>query len=191
MQNKLYLFIEGPWDRVFFETFLDSYLRNEYDFEEIIYLEFAENLEPRAKLKQLVKEHKVNFMLCPDLDTLYDEVRRIERIKKLANEEFEVEFELIKNKSFVVVQVIESWYLAGFKEDFCKKKGIAFYQNTEETNKATFKEIARSLKKPPLRLRDELTQTYRNNFTIDEAKKRNESFRKFFEKVSNQTKRLK
>ena len=26
-------------------------------------------------------------MLCPDLDTLYDEVRRIERIKKLANEE--------------------------------------------------------------------------------------------------------
>jgi hypothetical protein len=39
-------------------------------------------------------------------------------------------------------------------------------------------------------LRDMLTKTYRNNFSIEEAKERNKSFRKFFEKVADQSKRL-
>jgi hypothetical protein len=191
MQKKLYLFIEGEWDKVFFETFLDEYLRKEYNFEEIIYFEFAEDLNPRAKLRELVREQRqVNFLLCPDLDSKYDEIKRIQKLKKLADGEFKVEFEQIKNKSFVIVQKIESWYLAGFNETFCNKKGITFYMDTEMTTKGTFEKIAKQLKKAPLRLRDELTRTYRNNFDIDEAKKRNQSFRKFFEKVANQSKRL-
>lgn len=203
MQNKLYLFIEGEWDRVFFEVFLHDYLCNTYNFEEIEYPEFAENLEPRAKLRQLVKEHKVNFLLCPDLDAGYDKLKmslkKIEKITKLANEEFRIEkeddLEMIKNKSFVIVQEIESWYLAGFNEAFCNKAQFKnkfnFYPDTTKINKSNFDAIARQMNTSPLRLRDILTKIYRNNFSIEEAKKRNESFRKFFEKVSNQTKRLK
>ncbi len=193
MQKKLYLFIEGDWDKVFFETFLDDDLRKKYDFEEIMYIEFAERPESRTMLRRLVGEGKVNFLLCPDLDAEFDKGKRYAKIKKLAQQEFRIESEeditTVQNKSFVVVQEIESWYLAGFNEAFCNKNKLIFYPNTEKTNKSTFVQIAKQLKKTPLRLRDELTKN-RSSFSIKEAEKRNESFRKFFEKVANQIKRL-
>ena len=96
---------------------------------------------------------------------------------------------MVHNKSFVVVQEIESWYLAGFNEAFCTKNKLKFYPNTEKANKSTFVQIAKQLSTSPLRLRDKLIQN-RSSFSIKEAKVRNESFRKFFEKVANQTKRL-
>jgi hypothetical protein len=202
MQKKLYLFVEGEWDKVFFKTFLEARLCEDYDFEEIEYLEFAENLYPREKLRQLAKERKINFLLCPDLDAGYDklkmEIKKAEKISKLVREEFKIEekeeIEMIKNKSFVIVQEIESWYLAGFDEDFCNKaqfrKQFDYHRDTTKTNKSTFETIARKLKTSPSVLRDMLTKTYRYNFDIEEAKERNESFRKFFAKVANQTKRL-
>lgn len=197
MKNKLYLFIEGEWDKVFFETFLDKYLCNTFDFDEITYIEFAEDkagMKSREWLHKLVSNGKANFLLCPDLDSEYDEIKRIEKIKKLTDEEFDIKKEeykqIIQNKSFVIVKMIESWYLAGFNESFCSKMQLKFYPNTEKTNKSTFEQIAKQAKKTPLRLRDELTKTYKNNFSIEEAKQRNESFRKFFEKVRLQVKRL-
>ncbi|MEY4936361.1 MAG: hypothetical protein RIS64_2720 [Bacteroidota bacterium] len=190
MKKKLYLFIEGEWDKIFFEVFLRDYLQKEYDFEAIELLEFSENLDSRAKLRTLAEQHHINFLLCPDLDGRYDDLKRIAKIRKLAIEEFKVTFEMVKHKSFVIVQEIESWYLAGFKQSFCDKKQIKFYQNTEDTNKTTFKEIAKQLKKRPMQLRDELITTYRSHFSIQEAQIRNESFRKFLQKVEAQLKRL-
>ncbi|MEO0042744.1 MAG: hypothetical protein RL329_2192 [Bacteroidota bacterium] len=190
MQQKLYLFIEGEWDNVFFKIFLDDYLCNQYGFEEITYIEFSQTLHSREALRKLVGQEKVNFLLCPDLDARYDKQKMIAKIKKLAEEEFNINFDDVKNKSFVIVQEIESWYLAGFKKSFCDKQQITFYPNTEDANKGTFLKIAKQLKKTPLRLRFELTQTHRSHFSIDEAKQRNKSFRKFLEKVDAQIKRL-
>ncbi|MEO0040845.1 MAG: hypothetical protein RL329_293, partial [Bacteroidota bacterium] len=51
MKNKLYLFIEGEWDKIFFEVFLRDYLQKEYDFEAIELLEFSEKLDSRAQLR--------------------------------------------------------------------------------------------------------------------------------------------
>ena len=87
---------------------------------------------------------------------------------------------------------IESWYLAGFTLSFYEKLKIDqfFYNNTEQASKTVFKNIARTLRIDDVQLRDTLTKTYRSNFSIEEAKQRNESFRKFFEKVSSQIKRL-
>lgn len=190
MQKRLYLFIEGEWDRIFFETFLHDYLCDTYNFDEVSYVEFAEDSNARLELQKLIGRGKVNFLLCPDLDEKFNKDKRIEKIKKLAAEEFKVDYEEIKSKSFVIIQEIESWYLAGFNESFCTKKGILFYPDTADTNKGTFNKIAKQRKKTPLIFRDELTKTYRNNYSIEEAKERNESFRKFLEKVLIQVKRL-
>lgn len=199
MQNKLYLFIEGEWDRMFFETFLDAYLCKKYNFEKITCIEFAEKPESREMLRRFIKEGKVNFLLCPDLDSEYKKGKegediRLEKIKKLAQQEFKLDSEedikTVQNKSFVVVQKIESWYLAGFNETFCNERKIAFYEDTEMTTKGTFIKIAKQLQKRPSMLRDMLRKTYRHKFSIEEAKERNQSFRKFFDKVESQTKRL-
>lgn len=194
MKNRLYLFIEGEWDKMFFETFLDKELRDRFDFDEITYIEFSEDKKSREQLKKLVGGEKVNFLLCPDLDSKFDKDKKEKKIKKLINEEFNIEKEehkkTVLDQSFVIVQMIESWYLAGFDEAFCKKMNLKFYPNTEDTNKSTFGQIAKQMNKTPLRFRDQLIKTYKSSFLIEEAKQRNESFRKFFEKVRRQTKRL-
>jgi hypothetical protein len=187
----LYLFVEGEWDRIFFETFLCDYLLNKYPlaFDDIKCIEYSESLSARSQFRALVKRNEANFLLCPDLDAQYDDSKRITKIRKLATEEFKVEYETIKDKAFVIVQEIESWYLAGFKQSFCEKKRIKFYPNTAITNKTTFENIADKINIPPSRLRDILVSN-KNLYFIEEAKERNESFSKFLEKVASQAKKL-
>jgi hypothetical protein len=190
MRKKLYLFVEGEWDKVFFEIFLHKHLNEMYGFEEIRYFMFAEDKDVREQLRVMIEQKNINFLLCPDLDFQFDELMRLKKIKKLAEDVFKVETERLEHKTFVIVQMIESWYLAGFNEDFCKKHGIDFFKNTEDTTKGTFIQMAKKLKKAPIRFRDDLTKVYCNHFSIEEAKERNESFRKFLEKISLQVKRL-
>jgi hypothetical protein len=189
---ELHLFVEGKHDIIFYQVFLDKYLRDFFGFKEIYYYPYAEKIMERKRLILLIKQNaKANYLICADLDAEFDEELRKKKIESLANT-FEIEVETLAHRVFAVVVEIESWYLAGFDKDFYNKLGILeyYYENTEEITKGNFKKIVKSLRIDEVQFRDKLVRIYRNNYSIEEAKERNESFRKFLEKISIQVKRL-
>lgn len=189
---ELHLFLEGKHDIVFYQAFLDEYLRDFFGFKEIYYYPYAEKMIERKRLIDLIKQNaKANYLICADLDAEFDEDIRQRKIEELANT-FNIEIEVLQHRIFAVVVEIESWYLAGFDKDFYNKLGILayYYENTEEITKGVFKKIVKSIRIDEIQFRDKLTRIYRNNFSIEEAKERNESFRKFLEKIELQIKRL-
>ena len=190
---SLHLFVEGKHDMVFYKAFLDKRLREIFGFKEINYYPYAEEkTKEREKLIRIISQNpKSNYLICSDLDKEFNEDLRKEKIKYVSNM-FHLDEETLEHKIFAVVIEIESWYLAGFTQEFYEKLKIGqfYYKNTEQASKSTFKDIAKTLRIDEVQLRDKLSITYRYNFSIEEAKERNKSFRKFFEKVANQIERL-
>jgi hypothetical protein len=189
---ELHLFVEGKYDILFYKAFLDRYLRETFQFNEIFYYPYAEKQAEREKLVQIIKRNpKSNYLICSDLDAEFDETIRQQKIKMLANT-FKIDSEIVQHKVFAVVIEIESWYLAGFDKAFYQEQKIEdyYYKDTEQTTKGVFKKIVKMLKIDEFQWRDRLTKMYKHRFCIEEAKNRNESFSKFLQKVAIQIKQL-
>ena len=199
---KLYIFVEGEHDEDFFKKILNQELNRKYG--ELECKRYGENnFKERKLIKNIINKKQNNFIFCLDLDKNKESIKKEEvanyfdigkvsskkekkqgkklKKKKILKEEFQIEFSDIENKMYVVVQMIESWYLAGFDTNFCTKKHIEFYPDTEEITKGTFKKIARELRKDPDRIRDELIRS--GKFSISEARNRNKSFDNFCQKI--------
>lgn len=189
---ELHLFVEGKDDILFYKAFLDRYLRETFQFDDIFYYPYAEKRSEREKLIQIIKRNpKSNYLICSDLDTEFDKTSREQKIKILANT-FKIDPAILEHKVFAVVIEIESWYLAGFDKAFYQEQKIEdhYWEDTEKTTKGVFKKILKLLKIDDFQWKDRLTRTYKNRFCIEEAKNRNESFGKFLKKVEIQIKQL-
>lgn len=84
------------------------------------------------------------------------------------------------DRIWVVIQEIESWFLAGFDSKFCKKEKLAFKSNTENVTKEVFDKIdLNKRKKSHNQLIDFLIRK-KSAFSFDEVKKRNTSLKRFY-----------
>jgi hypothetical protein len=190
----LHLFVEGKHDVAFYKAFLHKRLCEDFGFRDILYYPYSEKktLERQKLIRIIISQNdRANYLICSDLDKEFNEDLRKKNIKYVSNL-FNIDEETLEHRIFAVVIEIESWYLAGFTQEFYEKLKIGrfYYKNTEQTTKGTFKKIAETLGIDEVEFRDKLIRTHRVHFSIEEAKERNESFRKFFEKVANQIKRL-
>jgi hypothetical protein len=80
---------------------------------------------------------------------------------------------------FVVVKVIEGWYLAGFNNDCCRRIRIKFVSRTDQITKGDFHAIiAKSRYKPRAACRREMLR----NFDMQLASTRNRSFFRIFDR---------
>jgi len=86
------------------------------------------------------------------------------------------------DKIMVVRKEIESWYLAGLKNDRCKELGVSIFAATDEVTKEQFDEIIPGNFDSGIDFMQEILKS----FDIETAKRKNESFKYFANKYGLQ-----
>jgi hypothetical protein len=124
--NTLHIFIEGKYDMEFFENFIEKgdclpISIKQPDDSYIYYDEFAyynvRDLSKNEITKELktIKEKSAAYIVIADKDFQGEQERKKEIVKPYY---FDI------NKVWLVSNMIEGWYLAGFSDSFCNRGDI-------------------------------------------------------------------
>ncbi len=166
--EKLYLFVEGNDDEIFFRKIITPAFSKYYKNIEII------------KYAQMKKD-KVNLFLL-SIDTLNfdylffadkDEYLSINQKKEKLYEKYE---QLMKDNIIIVVLEIESWYLAGLDENASQILQIEYFDTTEKITKEDFNHLYQGRFHSRIDFIYEILKLY----AIEKARMRNRSFSYFY-----------
>lgn len=168
--KKLYIFVEGNDDELFFKKVIIPVLLEFYDDVEII--QFAQMKKTKIDLFILsINTLKFDYILLADLDyhkTVGNKMKYL--MIRFSN--------LKKQKIIVVIQEIESWYIAGLKNNVSREFGIVPYKNTDKLVKEEFNTLYRHIFKSRIDFQLEILK----NYSIETAKDKNHSFNYFYNK---------
>lgn len=170
--HSLVIFVEGADDRIFFEAVIVPELKNNYHTVEI--KEHAK--EKDSKINNYIKS--IDRTSTSDYIFLID-INNKPCITKAKQVLFSKYPNIDPDKIFIVIKMIEGWYLSGLDKDSCLNLNITINQNIEEINKILFDSLIPSKFKDSSR---DFKKEVLNNFSIDEAKENNQSFKYFVEK---------
>ncbi len=167
-KEKIYLFVEGNDDEIFFRKLITPILSKYYKNIEII------------KYAQMKKD-KVNLFLLSirtlNFDYLFfadkDEYLSIKQKKEKLSEKFE---QLAKENIIIVVLEIESWYLAGLDETASETLHINYFTNTDNLSKEDFNRLYHGRFNSRIDFIYEIIKLY----VIEKAKQKNKSFSYFY-----------
>jgi len=171
--RRLYIFVEGDDDELFFEKIVAPKLKNKYDRVDITRYsrEKHENIKNHIKS---IKENGWDYIFISDINDSPCITHKKEKIKKTIKN-------IDEEKIVVVIKEIESWYLAGLGENEAKELDIpiAKISTTNNLTKEDFNRlIPNRYKKSVIDFRKEILK----RFSIEKAKERNKSFKYFIEK---------
>ena len=176
---RLHIFTEGIDDTKFFKNFIEGCLTSYSTFQ---YFEYSEM--PDIQIVNAIKttiEQNIDYIFIADFDfrdenkmNIQDKINEIKSKWRILN----------KDNVFIILNEIESWYLAGYNDKFCNGRthlnGIKIKTciDTQVVTKEFFKHAS--------------TKSHRNlinylirkkvNFDYSEAQKRNKSFNRFHDK---------
>lgn len=173
--KKLYIWVEGPDDERFFNRIVLPILSNNYDNIKI--LQYAkETLTWRKNFLKSMIAMGADYIFVADVNSASCVTAKKEKIKQdLPN--------ISEDKIIIVIQEIESWYLAGLNEVGYKEIGISKYKNsTNEINKEQFNKLM------PNKFKDsriDFMQEILRLFDVETAKGKNVSLSYFLSKYSN------
>ena len=173
--KKLFIWVEGPSDQRFFDKVVKPEFERKYGRNQVHIRQYSE-MRKELFIKSIdgIKANDNHYICIADIDKAPCVSRRKQekREEKFGN--------VADDRIIIVVKEIEGWYLAGLKDDACKRLGFSSFDNTDETSKGQFK-----------RLQREKFRSYRNfmieilkSFDIKTAKRKNKSFGYFAEKYS-------
>lgn len=168
--KKLYIFVEGNDDQMFFSSVFAPQFRKIYDDVEII--QYAQLKKSKVDLFLLsIKTLKFDYMMIADIDA----AETIGTKKRFIRHKFEmVDLENI----VVVITEIESWFLAGITEEFSNKFELDSIEKTDEITKEDFNQYyIRTYKS-----RIDFMQEVLKHYSIEAACRKNKSFNFFFQK---------
>lgn len=173
MQDRIYIFVEGNDDELFFKTIIAPMLEKQYRSVEII--KFAQM--KKVKIEQFIfsiNTLKFDYLLFSDID--YH--RSVNQKKKYIKERFSnIDDELM----YVVIKEIESWYLAGLNDSTCRELQISVFKNTNEVVKEEFNLLYHRKFKSRIDFMLEVLK----NYSISTAIKKNDSFAFFADNILN------
>ncbi len=174
MYRELYIFVEGFSDKMFFESIFKNYFIQEKGFNNIIIREYSQKKSDIKKLiETYIKRKSIDYILICDFDSHGDvSLSQTERISRV-NSDFGNVLDI--SKIFVVVEMIEAWYLAGINETFTTQKKLPYQYNTEIFDRTKLKPKNKSV------IRTELYSELLENFSKELAMTRNISFSLFVE----------
>lgn len=164
------MLLEGPDDQRFFENVLKSEFLKKYDKISL----FLYARRPKKVRENMVKslEHlNYDYIIFSDFDVAPCITQSKKNLQaKISSAD--------STKIAVVKTEIESWYLAGLDYSSAQKLRIPFYSNTEDISKEQFEQIGSTRFTSKIDFMQEILRL----FTINTAKKQNDSFRYVWQK---------
>lgn len=170
--NKLYIFVEGNDDELFFKKLmLPLFLKHYTDVEIFKYAQWK-----RQKVELFVQSIitlDYDYIFTADIDLLETANAKKQVIRhRFGN--------LDNQKIMIVIKEIESWYLAGCTDEMSSVLNIRIPQNTNELTKEDFNAICHNTFRSRIDFMFELLKV----FNYETAEERNQSF-KFFMNLFN------
>lgn len=166
----IYILIEGNDDERLFSAKIKPEILNYYDYVKFIKWTHQKRDYIDRYIKS-IKSMESDYIFIHDFNNSPCIANRKEKIKNAFKS-------LDENRIFIIVQEIESWYLAGLDEEASKNLKI---KNLKDTNFIT-KEQFNKLKPNKFHSRIDFMKEVLKNFSIETAKIKNKSFKYFFAK---------
>jgi len=132
--RRLFIFVEGPDDRRFFESVVNSMFEDVYDSINIVEYKSYKN---RNKVKvtnfiRSIKSMSAQLLFVTDINDS-------PCITKKKNEQYDIYGNILDADSIVVViKEIEGWYYAGLENDKCKELNSPVIRTTDNMKKEDF-----------------------------------------------------
>lgn len=184
MSNKiLFIFVEGQDD----EQFVNAFIRDNKcllkKYKTIRCIPYAEGMTPTKINKSItsIKKSGHDYIFLGDAD-FDSKINCFPEKKRDLKKKYNLPDE---NRIWIVIQAIESWFLAGFDKLYCKKEKIKFIPNTERIKKEDFIKIARTKygnkKTSPAQLKN-LLKRHKAHFSFKQVvdRNRNQSLARFY-----------
>ena len=171
--QKLFIFVEGEDDRIFFEKIIKPKLENLYQYiiEPILYAE--KKGEKISNFIKSINAMKAEYIFFADINSALCIKRKKEDLKNTYRE-------IDEDKIVVVVKSIEGWYLAGLKNSDLAQLKIKLpdKETTDNITKRQFNELI------PKRFNSRFDYLIEisKRFSIETAITKNSSFSYFIKK---------
>ncbi len=168
--SELWVFVEGPDDQRFFERIIVRALAADYD--PISFYRYAERKPEQVTrfLRSLQRRNK-DYLFVHDINSCPCVTRRRQQVC----DKYSIpDAELV----VVVVREIEGWYLAGLDKQAARHLKVEAFQRTDTVTKDHFVTLIPDRSRSIVAFRLHVL----DHFNIDEAKRKNASFRYFCEK---------
>jgi hypothetical protein len=166
-QKKLYIFVEGNDDELFFKRIIQPLFLNHYADVEIF--KYAQWKKQKVELFiQSIITLDYDYIFTADIDLL----ETIAEKKKIIKNRFSNVDPL---KIDIVIKEIESWYLAGVSNEKSAVMNIWLPEDTNEITKEDFNDICHRTYRSRIDFMYEILKSY----SFDVAVKKNQSFEYF------------
>ncbi|MFQ5456652.1 MAG: hypothetical protein ACE5EA_10725 [Nitrospirota bacterium] len=174
MKNKrLYIFIEGDDDEIFFEKIIKYRLEERYNSVKL--WKHAQKTKKQIKnFLRSIKAMKADYIYVADINHTLCITGKKQKIQNRYNN-------LNKDRIIVVIKEIESWYLAGLDDKASKQLGVSACDTTDLITKEQFYKLIPAKFDSRIDFMLEILK----HFSINTAKEKNRSFRYFLEKHLN------
>jgi hypothetical protein len=166
MPDKLFIFVEGDDDEMFFDKMVKNYLACSIK-------QYAR--KPKHKIADYLfnlKRMNADYLLVGDINMKPCITAKKQDLSRI--------YKLEMDKILIVRKEIESWYLAGLDEAHCKQFGIPVVRDTQKVDKERFEHefIPKKFKDNKKDFLNEILRVY----SIETAKQKNASFKYFADK---------
>lgn len=166
----LYIFVEGDDDERFFKYIAAPMLREKYDNVQV--LKYAQWKKSKTvSFINSISTLGFDYIFAGDIDMSDGVNSKMRYLQTKFNN-------LDKKNICIVIAEIESWYLAGLSDAKCKEFHLKIYDDTEELTKEDFN----SMYHRKFRSRIDFMKELLKYFSIDTARRKNNSFNYFVSK---------
>jgi hypothetical protein len=128
--RRLFIWVEGADDQRFFEQVVKPLFEQKYDWVEV--RTYAKHSgEYITKFIRSIKAMEADYIFVADIDSAPCITARKERLQETYKN-------VDEDKTLVVIQEIESWYLAGLNDANAKRLGLPVFNATDSITKEQF-----------------------------------------------------
>lgn len=168
--KRLFIWVEGDDDERFFKSVITPKLRDKYDAVKII--KYAEMKKGRIySYLRSINSMDADYICVADIDDSPCIMSKKEKIRRVCKN-------IDISKIIIVIKEIESWYLAGLDNKARNHLKIGNIANADNITKEKFN----ALIPDKFTSRIDFMLEILKYFSIEEAKRHNESFKYFMEK---------
>ncbi|OHB79926.1 MAG: hypothetical protein A2Z25_07780 [Planctomycetes bacterium RBG_16_55_9] len=178
MYRWMHVLVEGRDDREFFNVVIMPILQEQYDHVQI--WEYAgATIDRRISYLRSAQAMKADYLFVSDMNTSPCVTARkghlVECHKNMVD----------PGRAIVVRREIESWYMAGIGDEACRELGLASLPRMDDITKEQFEKLIPQRFVSVVDFMSEILK----KFSIETAKRKNNSFRYFMEKVKEKAKK--